>query len=144
MRRIRGRGPSIIGGPLAAVAAGALCVGQAQASTLVGSCLASAPDNHFNCGDTCTEVLVALEPSLQAQGGIASPLDGVVVRWRIRVGDNLTGPMMFRIARPAGGPGQYTGAGTSPVVTPALNQATAYEAQMPIRAGAGSGSRQGA
>jgi hypothetical protein len=126
---------NIIRGALAAGATCALGVGQAQASTLVGSSLASAPDNHFNCGDTCTQILLALEPTLQAPGGIASPLDGVVVRWRIRVGGSPTAPTTFRIARPAGGPGQYTGAGTSPVVIPALNQTSVYDAQMPISAG---------
>ena len=60
-------------------------------------------------------------------------MNGTVVRWRIRVGDS-TRVTNLRIIRPLGG-GLFTGAGTSPSVTPPTDATTSYLVQLPIRIG---------
>ena len=48
----------------------------------------------------------------RAPGGLSSPVNGTIVRWRIRVGDS-TRVTNFRIIRPLGG-GLFTGAAPRP------------------------------
>jgi hypothetical protein len=102
----------------------------------IGSSLANAPDNEFNCSATneCTDMLATLSPLFAATGGVTSPISGVVVHWKIRVGTLYTGEVRFRVIRPNGS-GQYTGAGTSDPKTPPLSATTSYDVRMPIQAG---------
>jgi hypothetical protein len=60
-------------------------------------------------------------------------VNGTVERWRIRVGDS-TRVTNLRIIRPLSS-GLYTGAGTSPSVTPPTGTMTSYSVQLPIRIG---------
>ena len=122
----------------AAALAGSLAFPAASPGAVtIGSNLQNAPTLNFNCNPSqqCTERIATLASQFQAAGGITSPINGVVVRWRIRVGTN-TGPVTFRIVRPAGVAGQFTGAGTAPsAVTPSTNATTPYDVRMPIQAG---------
>ena len=79
---------------VAAVAALALAAmaSPASAATTIGSDL-TASDGTTGCGVACTGVGTALPGRT-----IASPITGVVVRWR--VGDGV-GQITFRVARPA-------------------------------------------
>jgi len=122
---------------VAAVLAASLAFPAASPGAVtIGSNLQNAADAPFNCSNTqrCTVRLAGLAPASQATGGLTSPVSGVVVRWRVSVG-NFVGPLVFRIIRPAGSPGQFTGAGTSAEVTPLINSTSTFEVAMPIQAG---------
>jgi hypothetical protein len=119
---------------LAALAAPAA----ANASVTIGSNLAAtpAPSGVFCSNQAsvpCTTSSIALPADRTAPGGLLAPSDGVVVRWRIKVGDAVT-PVAFRITRP-GNSSTRTGAGTGPTVTPAADSISTYEVQIPIQAG---------
>lgn len=111
---------------------------QASAAVTIGSDL-SASDGPVSCGTSCTGVQVAIPGRTTA-----SPISGVVVRWR--VGDGA-GQLTFRVARPATdtypGENSHIGAGSSTPVTvttppssgsgpPAI---TTFPTRLPIRAG---------
>ena len=99
---------------VAAVAALALAAmaSPASAATTIGSDL-TASDGTTGCGVACTGVGTALPGRT-----IASPITGVVVRWR--VGDGV-GQITFRVARPAAdtypGDDTHIGAGRSEPAT---------------------------
>ncbi|MFN8151519.1 MAG: hypothetical protein U0R24_10410 [Solirubrobacterales bacterium] len=126
---------------MAAIGAGsalaALVVpGDAVAATTIGSSLASpASASAIDCGGTggCTLANHALAPSSTAAGGLASSADGVIVRWRIRIGSSSSAitPRVIRTVSP----GTYTAAGTGTAVTPAANQISTYDTRLPIKAG---------
>ena len=84
----------------------------ASAATTIGSDL-TASDGTTGCGVACTGVGTALPGRT-----IASPITGVVVRWR--VGDGV-GQITFRVARPAAdtypGDDTHIGAGRSEPAT---------------------------
>ena len=63
-----------------------------------------------------------------------SPIDGVVVRWRIKVGSQ-TGPVALRIIRFSVFPRGSTAVGTGPTVYPALGQISTYDVRLPISGG---------
>jgi len=124
------------GFPLAASLAALLLtatVSPARAVVTIGSNLARVPDSAANYSPRPTFSNSALAPDLRAPGGVSSPVNGTVVRWRIRVGGS-TRVTNLRIIRPLGG-GRFTGAGTSPSVLPPINATTTYDAQLPIRIG---------
>ncbi|HEY6637823.1 MAG TPA: hypothetical protein VIZ61_09095 [Solirubrobacterales bacterium] len=75
----------------------------------------------------------SLASNRRAPGGLSSPVNGTVARWRIRVGDS-TRVTNLRIVRPMGR-GMFTGAGTSPSVTPPIHATTSYGVQLPIQIG---------
>jgi len=75
----------------------------ARSAVTIGSDL-SASDGSTSCGVPCT----AIETALPGRP-ISSPMDGVLVRWRV---GNGTGTMSFRVVRDAGG-GTYTGVARS-------------------------------
>src|SRR5690349_3278161 len=92
---------------LVAFATGACCLlvpGAAWGAVTVGSDLGTSDDFLLGCptAEPCTGVQVQL-PGHQIQ----SPIDGVVVRWR--VGDGV-GPLAFRVVHDAGN-GTLTGVG---------------------------------
>jgi hypothetical protein len=117
---------------LAALILGA-SVSPAVAVVTIGSNLARVPNSSADYSPRPTFINVSLASSRQAPGGLTSPVNGTVVRWRIRVGDS-TRVTNFRIIRPLGG-GLFTGAGTSASVTPPIHATTSYEVQLPIQIG---------
>jgi hypothetical protein len=105
----------------------------AGATVTIGSDLTRVPNSAANYSPRPTFSNVSLASDRQAPGGISSPVNGTVVRWRIRVGDS-TRITNLRIIRPVGG-GSFTGAGTSPSITPPTLATSTYDVQLPIRIG---------
>ena len=108
-----------------------------SAVTTIGSNLATAPGaSIINCGPAggCTIANATLPLSTTAPGGLIAPIDGVVVRWRIRTGATSTSSTTPRIIRVVGATTR-TGAGTGTAVTPALNQISTFDTRLPIQAG---------
>ena len=105
----------------------------AGAAVTIGSNLSQTPNASLLCGGPCTVVSSVIPAADQAPRGVTSPIDGVVVRWRIRVGGS-TGPVQLRVLAPAGGDAR-TGAGTGPVENPPANAISTFNAQLPIHAG---------
>jgi hypothetical protein len=113
------------------LAVGALAASSARASTVtVGSPLIGVFTNTDSCGPpSCTWASSQLAA---AGANAASPVTGVIVRWRM-TGSYSGGPFELRVLRPASG-GAYTGAGTSGPVTPPGGTQT-FAANLPIEAG---------
>ena len=122
-----------------AVLALATMASPASAAITIGSDL-TVSDGTTGCGVSCTGVGTALPGRTTA-----SPITGVVVRWR--VGDGV-GQITFRVARPAGdtypGDDTHTGAGRSEpvtITTPPSNDVgqppviSTFPARVPIRSG---------
>ncbi len=109
----------------------------AFAATTIGSRLDGVPTSGFQCTPNCTVAHSVLPPLSQALGGVVAPDDGVVVRWRVKVGE-ATSPVALRITRP-GVSDTRTAAGTGPTVTPPINATTPYEVRLPIQSGDGLG-----
>lgn len=108
----------------------AASVSPAAAVVTIGSNLEREPDVHSTYWPRPTFSNFSLASKYQAPGGLASPVKGTVVRWRIRVGD-VTVATNFRIIRPLGG-GSFTGAGTTGQVTPPIGATTTYTAKTPL------------
>ncbi len=124
---------------LAGIALGTIS-SPASAAVTIGNGLQGTPDNMlgitFLCSvsNRCTVSQVEQQAPFTPAGGLLAPSDGVVVRWRIKVGD--TGPVALRvIRRPKPLIEASTGAGTSPTVTPAADQTTTFEVRLPIFTG---------
>ena len=111
----------------------AASVSPAEGVVTIGSNLARVPNSAANYSPRPTFSNVSLASGRQAPGGLSSPVNGTVVRWRIRVGDS-TRVTNLRIIRPLGD-GLFTGAGTSASVTPPTAATTSYPVQLPIRIG---------
>jgi hypothetical protein len=109
--------------------------GPAGAAVTIGSNLESAPTlPGLFCQNTpCTASHIALPASSTAPGGLVAPIDGVVVRWRIKVENDVI-PVALRITRPGIGAAR-TGAGTGPSVTPAPGAISTFEIRLPIHEG---------
>ncbi|MGH2955568.1 MAG: hypothetical protein ACRDL6_01045 [Solirubrobacterales bacterium] len=95
----------------------------------IGSNLGRAIDSGDDCGLGCTYGQADLPAASLAPGGVASPVNGTVVRWRIKSGNEVS-PVALRVIRPP-----YLGAGTSATVTPTLNAVSTFLAQLPIQIG---------
>ncbi len=108
-------------------------VSRAGAIVTIGSNLAREPNSSADYSPRPTFSNVSLPSGRQAPGGLSSPVNGTVVRWRIRVGDSAR-VTNLRIIRPLGG-GLFTGAGTSASVTPPIHATTSYAVQLPIQIG---------
>jgi hypothetical protein len=111
----------------------AASVSPAGAVVTIGSDLAREPDVSWMFNPRATVSNLSLASDRQAPGGLSSPVNGTVVRWRIRVA-GVTQVTNLRIIRPLGG-GFFTGAGTSASVIPPINRTTSYDVQLPIRIG---------
>jgi hypothetical protein len=111
----------------------AASVSPAGAVVTIGSNLAREPNWGSDYSPRPTFSNVSLASDRQAPGGLSSPVNGTVVRWRIRVGDS-TRVTNLRIIRPLGA-GLFTGAGTSASETPPIGATTPYEVQLPIQIG---------
>jgi hypothetical protein len=105
----------------------------AQATVTIGSNLGRVPTVLTGCDPSCTRVGASLAPTAIAPGGLASPVNGTVVTWRIRVGGS-SAPATFRVVRRF--PGDLaSGAGTSATVTPAIQSINAFATRLPIAIG---------
>src|SRR5262245_54232919 len=100
----------------------------ASAATTIGSNLAGSPTGSIGCGPSCT---------VSFSTPVVATSDGVVVRWRIKVG-NMTSQAALRITRP-GNSNTRTGAGTGPTENPPANTTSTYDIRLPIQAGDGIG-----
>ena len=108
-----------------------------SAVTTIGSNLATAPGaSLLSCvpAGGCTITNRSVSTLTVAPGGSVAPSDGVVVRWRIRVGATATSATTPRIIRPVTAT-TYTGAGTGTTVTPPLTQISTFDTRLPIQAG---------
>ena len=111
----------------------AASVSPSGAVVTIGSNLARVPNTAAKYSPRPTFSNVSLASNRRAPGGLSSPVNGTVVRWRIRVGDS-TRVTNFRIIRPQGR-GLFTGAATSSSVTPPIHATTSYAVQLPIQIG---------
>jgi hypothetical protein len=62
-------------------------------------------------GGTCTGTNLSLPAGSTAANGLTSPINGVIVKWRVKSG-STGNPVRLRVLRPNGG-ASFTGAGTS-------------------------------
>jgi hypothetical protein len=119
--------------------AGLAIPASASAAVTIGSNLAATPSSEgFICEGLgadvfCTLAHRTLPAASTAPDGVLAPTDGVVVRWRIKVGADTT-PVALRITRP-GNSDVRTGAGTGPTVTPTADTTSTFPVQLPIKAG---------
>jgi hypothetical protein len=93
----------------------------ARAAVTIGSDLSAAPFGGLGCaGAACTWASTGI-PGQQT----TSPIDGVVVRWRLRVGETGLGGQQIRlkVVRPTGG-GEYTAVDVSDTHGPLAASAT--------------------
>jgi hypothetical protein len=124
--------------PLALAAIGAVLflattAVSAGALVTIGSNLGRQPNSTPDYTPRPTFSDMALAPDRQAPAGLSSPVNGTVVRWRIRAGDS-TGATNFRIIRSLPS-GLFTGAGSSPTVIPPIGATTSFAGQLPIKIG---------
>src|SRR5438034_4060925 len=116
---------------IAAALALALAVPAAsEAKVTIGSNLSLVPIQDSGLG---TWANGALQENLRAEGGLRSPVKGVVTTWRIRIGPR-TAPVALRVIRPLGH-GLFTGTGTSSVQVPAANTISTFSTHLPIGRG---------
>jgi Ca2+-binding RTX toxin-like protein len=111
-----------------------LAVPDARSAVTIGSDLSGATDQ-IGCGaEPCTAVQTVIPGRT-----VASPINGVVVRWRVA---NASGTLTLRVVRDAGG-GNFTGVGrsatgtvTTPPAAPGQPPAvTTFDTRLPISAG---------
>ncbi len=81
---------------------------------------------------TCTGTNLNLPAGSLAPNGLTSPIDGVVVRWRVKSG-SAGNPVALRVLRPVSGT-TFTGAGTSSAGATSSGTAE-FASQVPIKAG---------
>jgi hypothetical protein len=105
----------------------------ASAATTFGSNLSAVADEAFGGAGASTVAHGAL-PAGSTAGTVTAPIDGVIVRWRVKVGASDTGSVALRVTRP-GDSDMRTGAGTSAFVTPGLGAISTFETRMPVQAG---------
>ncbi|HEY6772075.1 MAG TPA: hypothetical protein VI035_06450 [Solirubrobacterales bacterium] len=113
-----------------ALATAVLAPADARGTVTIGSNLNRVPTVFTGCDPSCTRVPASLTPGALAAGGLSSPVNGMVVTWRIRVG-SASAPVTFRVVRRF--PGDLaTGAGTSATVMPPVQSITAFPVRLPI------------
>ena len=117
-----------------AVSAGLLAgPATADAAITVGSPLTEQLNSNAqqSCGSAaCTFVNVAV---FGPGANVASPLTGVLVRWRM-LGNASGAPFEVRVLRPTPG-GEYTGVGTGTPEVPVGDGPTTFATRLPIQAG---------
>jgi hypothetical protein len=104
-----------------------------DAAITVGSSLTAQVNNNIQegCGAAaCTFANVALS---DPGANVASPLGGVLVRWRM-LGHASGAPFEVRVLRPAPG-GEYTGVGTGTPEVPVGAGPTTFLTRLPVQAG---------
>ena len=135
-RRSFRRGGRALAASLSGVAAAGVCAlsapAPAQAAVTVGSPMTAA----FHSGTLCSFSCTLANELLPEPGATAtSPIDGVVVRWRVL---DAAGTLKLRVLHPAGPvvPGvAVTGSGTSSPESPPSLAAQTYSTALPIHAG---------
>src|SRR2546423_3262177 len=108
--------------------------GGAGAAVTVGPDVTATPTGSTSCAAPSGALTWSNESLVS--GLVASPMDGVVVRWRATMsgpGNPPTGPTL-RIVR-ATGLGRFTGAGSSGPTPPFTGVGGPFAARLPIRAG---------
>jgi hypothetical protein len=100
----------------------------AGAATTIGSNLSGTAGDAFGCSTTCSIVQTDV-----STGSAASPVDGVVVRWRIKT-NAAGGPFGLRVAKPFA-PNLRIGAGSSGLVMAAAAGVNVFATRLPIRVG---------
>jgi hypothetical protein len=108
-----------------------LAASGAFASALVGSPLTgNFSTGSRSCSPACTDFNTVLtEPG----ANVTSPIDGVIVRWRM-TGNGAGASFALRVVHPAGG-GEYIGAGTSSPEVPTGDGPSVFETSLPINEG---------
>jgi hypothetical protein len=86
-------------------ASGAVTIGSNLSAT-------STTNGPGGCYSVCTGVNLNLPATSTAANGLTSPINGVVVKWRVKTGSTGNNPISLRVLRPAGGT-SFTGVGTS-------------------------------
>jgi hypothetical protein len=126
---------------LVAALATAVAAPSTSAFTM-GSNLGREPDVSLQgVGGLITAFNPVISQSLRVGGesGVSySPVNGRVIRWRIRTGDTDTGAVSLRIIRGQASPQlsvPRTGGGASAAVTPALGTISTYGVSLPIQRG---------
>lgn len=108
-----------------------------NAALTIGSNLGRGAADSIDCSSLtppgCTFVLAGLKAGSEAPGGLTSPVNGTITAWRIRA-IAFSAPTALRVIRPVG-VGTFTGAGTSPTVTPATSGVSSFPVQIPIAIG---------
>jgi hypothetical protein len=84
-----------------------------------------------------TEAIGTLPATSVAPGGPTSPMAGVIVRWRIKMGSPTTA-VALRVIRP-GDSATATGAGTGETVTPPDSTTSELPTRLPVQSGDGIG-----
>ena len=121
---------------MALVAATLLPATASPAAVTIGN--GSSSTASFNlgsyCGPTglCTGTNLSLTPAQTAAGGLTSPIDGVVVRWRVESGSSGNA-VALRVLRQFSG-ATFTGVGTSSSGT-TTGTIDEFSSQVPIKAG---------
>jgi hypothetical protein len=122
---------------IAALAVSAALPAAAPAAVTIGSNLAGTGADNLGAycpsGGVCTGTNLSLPPGSTAANGLVSPINGVVVRWRVKSGSSGN-PVTLRVLRPAGG-ATFTGAGTSTPAATASGISGFFPTRLPIRAG---------
>ena len=120
--------PSLV---LAVLALG-LPVAGAQGAVTIGSSLASDPDSGHGCGTPAPTFIQTVLPNHE----LASPLDGVITRWRIKYQGGPPSAFetyQLRVLRPVAG-GRWLGSGTSPFeFMPFVGVGTTVFKETPVR-----------
>jgi hypothetical protein len=124
-------------------AAGALVLslpGSAFGAVTIGSDLDASANATFFQSNPATKAQRNLITDHRAPDGLTSPINGVVVRWRVKADDGSP-PIAFRVIRPGADAEEATGAGTSATKDPQSNTTTSFGLNpgMPIRVGDGIG-----
>ena len=105
--------------------------GQAHATTTIGSDLSATPNFATGCSAACTYVQSTLSGR-----PLTAPIDGVVVRWRIKSGDGTEGLQTVRLRVVRGTDAASTGVGSSePETFPGIAGVYAFDTRLPIAAG---------
>ena len=104
--------------------------GAAQAAQTVGSDLNGAATEGWACSDNPADTCTFVQTVLPGRA-VASPIDGVIVRWRVR---DANGELKLRVVRPAGG-GVFTGAGTSAPASVFSATPSTFDTRLPVNAG---------
>lgn len=122
--------------PLAALAAALALPAASPAAVTVGSNLAGTGTDNLGgyCpgAGVCTGTNLSLPAASTAANGLTSPIDGVVVRWRVKSG-SAGNAVALRVLRQGAGT-TFTGAGTS---TPGTTVAGVAETASRVRVRAG-------
>jgi hypothetical protein len=108
-----------------------------SASTTIGSSLVDPFFNGLNCNAFMTGCTASNGPLMpvgsRASGGLNSPINGIVVRWRLKSGPTPD-VTSLRILRP-GSSTTRSAAGTSTPETPTASSISTFDTRLPIAAG---------